>query len=189
MRTLRTDRLNLRRWEEADADFVFDMYSRWEVQRFIGGSAPRVMEDRSEAEDRIKTWRAMDHPVHGVWAIEAKEPRRLVGTLLLKGIPASGTDVPLQLSSDTEVGWHLHPDAWGTGYASEAASAVLEYAFDSGLERVIAVTNPANTASQNVCARLGMTHTGQSSAYYNTTCELFVLANPHSSRNPGGDPS
>ena len=180
MKNLRSDRLALRRWEELDADFVFDMYSRWDVQRFIGGAAgPRVMESRREAEDRINIWRDMDHPIHGFWAIEAQDPKRLVGTLLLKLIPASGQAVPLQPSSDTEIGWHLHPDAWGKGYASEAASAVLEYAFDRGLERVIAVTEPANSASQKVCARIGMAHAGPTSAYYNETCELFVLANPH----------
>ncbi|MEC5179517.1 GNAT family N-acetyltransferase [Arthrobacter sp. CG_A4] len=177
MKKLRSERLTLRRWEESDADFVFDMYSRWEVQRFIGGAAaPRVMESRSEAEDRINIWRAMDHPVHGSWAIEEQHSGRLIGTLLLKFIPASGLAIPLQPSSDTEIGWHLHPDAWANGYASEAASAVLEYAFDAGLGRVIADTEPANAASQKVCTRIDMTHEGLTSAYYNETCELFVSA-------------
>lgn len=108
-----------------------------------------------------------------------QEPRRLVGTLLLKFIPASGPAIPLQPSSDTAIGWHLHPDAWGNGYASEAASAVVEYAFEAGLERVIAVTAPASAASQKVCARVGKTHEGLTSAYYNERCELFALANPH----------
>lgn len=91
--------------------------------------------------------------------------------LLLKSIPASGTDgAP---SGDTEIGWHLHPDAWGHGYASEAAARVLRFAFEAGLEKVVAVTNPANTASQSVCRRIGMRHKGQTDAYYDTICELF----------------
>ena len=178
MRELRSDRLRLRRWEASDVGFLFDMYSRWEVQRFIGGaSVPHVMKCRSEAEERLGTWHALEHPVHGVWAIEGRDTR-LLGTLLLKLIPASGPDLPLQPSTETEIGWHLHPDGWGNGYASEAASLVLQHAFDSGLERVIAVTNPANAASKKVCTRIGMTHQGLTSDYYNATCELFVMASP-----------
>lgn len=54
MQILDTDRLRLRAWTDAttDVDFVFDTYSRWEVQRFIG-RVPRVMEHRSEAEAAI----------------------------------------------------------------------------------------------------------------------------------------
>jgi RimJ/RimL family protein N-acetyltransferase len=103
---------------------------------------------------------------------------RCSGTLLLKSIPASGETLPLQPSGETEIGWHFHPDYWGRGYASEAAGAVLAHAFDNGLERVVAVTAPANTASQRVCLRIGMTHRGQTNRYYNATCELFEATSP-----------
>ncbi|WP_314215055.1 GNAT family N-acetyltransferase [Pseudarthrobacter equi] len=190
---LETERLILRPWEPEDADFVLDLYSRWEVQRFIG-NPPRVMADRGEAEDRIRAWRAMDHPVHAVWAVRLKgtaqpsnpaQPKipghsrpALAGTLLLKSIPASGAELPLQPSGDTEIGWHFHPDHWGKGYATEAAAAVLRYAFAGGLPKVVAVTNPANAASQSVCTRIGLLHQGQTSRYYNALCELYQLANP-----------
>lgn len=173
MKTLVTDRLKLRPWSPDDADFVFDLYSRWEVQRFIG-AVPHVMADRAEAVDRISAWRAMEHPVHAIWAVEIAETGALAGTLLLKSIPASGDTTPLQPSGDTEIGWHFHPDYWHRGYASEAASAALQYAFDSGLTKVVAVTSPANLASQRVCTRIGMTPAGLTSDYYNATCELFV---------------
>ena len=196
---LETERLILRPWEPEDAGFVLDLYSRWEVQRFIG-NPPRVMLDRGEAEDRIRAWRAMDHAVHAVWAVQLKstahpsnppqqtnpaQPRNpghsqpaLAGTLLLKSIPASGAELPLQPSDDTEIGWHFHPDHWGMGYATEAAAAVLNYAFAGGLPKVVAVTNPANAASQRVCTRIGLLHQGQTSRYYNALCELYELANP-----------
>ena len=189
MKRLETKRLVLRQWEPEDADFVLDLYSRWEVQRFIGNH-PQVMRDRAEAEERIRIWRSigqldMAHPVHGIWAVELKEPAtpaRLTGTLLLKSIPASSGSLPLQPSGDTEIGWHFHPDHWGNGYATEAAAAVLAYALDSGLDKVVAVTAPANTASQRVCARIGMTHLGQTDKYYNALCELFEAKAPHQSK-------
>ncbi|HEY4268700.1 MAG TPA: GNAT family N-acetyltransferase [Galbitalea sp.] len=176
MRTLTTERLTLRPWTPDDADFVLDMYSRWEVQRFIG-LAPRLMENRSEALERIARWSAEDDPIQGIQAVEVTATGQLVGNLLLKSIPASG-DLPLQPSGDTEIGWHFHPDYWGNGYASEAASAGLALAWTGDLARVVAVTNPENSASQAVCLRIGMRHDGQTDRYYNATCELFVAERP-----------
>jgi RimJ/RimL family protein N-acetyltransferase len=175
--TLETERLILRPWEPADAGFVFDLYSRWEVQRFIG-NPPRVMTEQAEAEERIGAWRHMNHPVHAVWAVQLKDSSQLAGSLLLKSIPASGNSLPLEPSGDTEIGWHFHPGHWGHGFASEAAAAVLDYAFANGLRRVVAVTAPANAASQKVCGRIGMRHLGQTDRYYNSLCELFEATGP-----------
>jgi RimJ/RimL family protein N-acetyltransferase len=177
VQTLETDRLILRRWELEDANFVFDLYSRWEVQRFIG-NPPRVMTEWAEAEERIGAWRHMHHPMHAVWAVQLKDSGQLAGSLLLKSIPASGDSLPLQPSGDTEIGWHFHPDHWGHGFASEAAAAGLHYAFATGLRRIVAVTAPANTASQKVCGRIGMMHLGQTARYYNQLCELFEATAP-----------
>ncbi|GAB2529242.1 GNAT family N-acetyltransferase [Paramicrobacterium agarici] len=166
---LETDRLTLRSWTPQDADFVFDMYSRPDVRRYIGQG--HVMQERDEAVKLLERWSELQHPVHHIWAVERTADEQLLGALLLKSIPASGTgDAP---SGDTEIGWHFHPDAWGRGYASEAARRVLDHAWQAGLERVVAVTNPENVASMAVCRRIGMTHRGQSDAYYDTVCELF----------------
>lgn len=176
VRTLTTDRLLLRPWTDDDVDAVLDIYSRWDVMRYVG-TAPRLLEHRDEAAERVERWRAVDDGTHGVWAVvplgAAAEPAVPVGTILLKPIPASGTGEPPQPSGDTEIGWHLHPDAWGNGWATEAASAVLAHAFEQGLDRVVAVTHPDNAASQAVCRRIGMTHRGATDAYYDATCELF----------------
>lgn len=170
---LETDRLQIREWTPDDVDFVFDLYSRWDVQRFIGRT-PRVMIDHAEAEAMIARQRSVQDPVLGVWAVTAREDSRLLGTLLLKAIPASGPETPLSPSGDVEIGWHFHPEAWGHGYAAEAGSCGLKRAFDAGIEKVVAVTDPANIPSQNVAKRIGMIHQGRTDRYYNTTCELFV---------------
>lgn len=170
--TFETDRLFLRPWQSADVDFVFDLYSRWEVQQFIG-LVPRVVSDRAEAQERLDRMMALDDPVLGWWAIGRRDTGALVGALPLKPIPASGSTQPLKPSGDIEIGWHLHPDAWGKGFATEAATVMLAHAFDSGLQKVVAVTNPLNLASQAVCGRIGMAHLGLSDRYYNATCELF----------------
>jgi RimJ/RimL family protein N-acetyltransferase len=118
-------------------------------------------------------WHADDHPVHGIWAI-ATADGRLVGNLLLKPIPLSAGES--SGPAEVEIGWHLHPDAWGQGYATEAAQAVLHDAFDRGPAKVLAVTDPDNHASQAVCRRLGMTALGRTTRYYDTVNELFEKA-------------
>ncbi|RIJ58216.1 N-acetyltransferase, partial [Clavibacter phaseoli] len=79
---------------------------------------------------------------------------------------------------ETEIGWHLHPDAWGRGVATEAARRVLAHAAEGGLARVLAVTNPANAPSQAVCRRIGMRPLGRTRAYYDADCELFRVDLP-----------
>jgi RimJ/RimL family protein N-acetyltransferase len=175
-----TARLTLRAWRPDDADFAYDMYSRPEVQRYLG-RVPRVMADRSEAVAMIERLMALDEPVHGRWVAVRRDDAVAVGTVILKSIPASNglPDTPsaeLPPSGDTEIGWHFHPDAWGHGYATEAARAVLDHAYASSLTKVVAVTNPANLASQAVCLRIGLEARGLTSEYYNSECALFVGA-------------
>ena len=170
-RALQTARLILRPYEPADAAFVRDLYSRPDVRRYIGDGTQRVR-TMDEARAKITAWneRYLHEPVQGLWAV-ALQDGTIAGSVLLKPIPDSGTTA----ERDIEIGWHFHPDHWGHGYATEAARAVLKHAFASGLPRVVAVTNPANAASQAVCRRLGMTHLGLSSAYYDAACELFEI--------------
>lgn len=166
----------LRPWQVDDADFLLDLESRWDVVRFLG-AAPRTMTTRDEALASIARRRTTsEHYVHGIWLIADHDGTRL-GNLLLKPIPLSGGEHPTP-ATEVEVGWHLHPDARSHGYATEAAAAACTDAFARGLERVVAVTHPDNTASQAVCRRLGMRHLGTTARYMDTTTELFELLAP-----------
>jgi RimJ/RimL family protein N-acetyltransferase len=173
-----TERLDLRLWTEepADLDRVFDIYSRWEVSRWLGAK-PRAMADRDEALERVRRWR--DVPAEwggecGIWAVQVRDTGLVAGSVLFKPLPNSdGTP-----ARDIEVGWHLHPDSWGHGYATEAARAVIDRGFAAGLPEVFAVTHLDNTASQAVCRRLGMTPIGQTDRWYGLTVEAFRLGAP-----------
>jgi RimJ/RimL family protein N-acetyltransferase len=174
----RTERLDIRLWTEepADLDRVFDIYSRWEVSRWLG-AAPKAMADRDEARERVRRWRNPPsdwRPEYGVWAIEVRDTGLVAGTVLFKAVPNSDGSP----ATDTEVGWHLHPDAWGHGYATEAARAVVARGFEAGLTEVFAVTHPTNTASQAVCRRLGMSPLGETDRWYGITCAAFRLGAP-----------
>jgi RimJ/RimL family protein N-acetyltransferase len=171
-----TPRLVVRTYCDDDVDFVYDMYSRWEVQQYLG-SAPRVMESRDRAVEKVRELAACTpDQLLGAWAIVLRDDGRRLGTVLLKKLPLSEGIRPVDEHDDVEVGWHLHPDAWGHGYASEAGAGALRRAFQAGVDEVFAVTYPQNVASQAVCRRIGMTHLGSTDRYYDVTSELFRAA-------------
>jgi len=176
---LTTARLELREWTPSadDRAFLFDMYRRPEVRRYIGDG--HVMTGAAEVDALLERWTSLADGVLGVRAVTTTAGERL-GSVLLKRIPWSahaGAGRPAHI----EIGWHFHPDAWGSGYATEAAAAVLALAHDAGIERVVAVTHPDNGASQAVARRLGMSAGGLTRDYYDAECALFVSSAPVSS--------
>ncbi len=168
--TIRTERLVLRRMDLDDTDFLFDLFSRPDVARWSGAGKP--MTERAQAVERIEAQpgRAGDHPACGVFGVEVGE--ELVGMALLVPLPSSGVGA----RDDVEIGWHFHPDAWGHGYATEAARALVARGFSAGFEELYAVSDPDNERSQAVCRRLGMTDLGLRDDWYDTTTRAFVLA-------------
>jgi RimJ/RimL family protein N-acetyltransferase len=163
-----TERLVVRSWHLSDAEAFFDIYRRWEVARWLG-PARRALESLDEAEARVTRWAELNRSGtgEGRWAVERREDGRVVGTVLLVRLPDG--------DGEFEVGWHLHPDAWGHGYATESARGALEWGFRRGLSEVFAVVRPGNTASLAVCGRLGMEALGLTTRYYGTELALFRL--------------
>lgn len=171
-----TDRLIVREWTRQPADLarVFDTYSRWEVARWLGAQ-PRAMDDPAQAAASVDRWRAHyadSGGRYGCWAIEVRETGTVAGSVLLKPLPNSDGSTP----TDIEVGWHLHPDSWGNGYASEAARGAIAREFDAGTEEIFAVVNPDNDRSLAVCRRLGMSALGLTDRWYGMTLESFRIA-------------
>jgi RimJ/RimL family protein N-acetyltransferase len=159
----------IRDWRPDEAARFFDIYRRWEVARWLG-AAPAAMQGRDEADARIARWAELNAAdrSRGRWAVERKDDRSVVGTVLLVPLPDG--------DGELEVGWHLHPDSWGQGYASEAARAVLDRAFTAGVPEVFAVVRPDNAASLAVGRRLGMALLGRTDRYYQQELELFRAA-------------
>ena len=164
---LRTDRLRLRPWTASAADLarLRDLYGRQEVTRWLGGT-PSV--PPAELVERWATVHERD-PRFGCWAIELPDGS-VAGTVLFKPLPNGVGEV--------EVGWHLHPDSWGHGYATEAARAVIARGFAAGLPEVYAVVRPGNAASIAVCRRLGMQPLGRLRRWYDVELEAFRLMAP-----------
>jgi RimJ/RimL family protein N-acetyltransferase len=168
----RTDRLTARDWTRADVPAAFAIYGRDEVMRWLGAQPRRAVASITAMRERVDAMaeRAATRPGYGLWPLELRSTGEVVGAVLLQPLP--GDDV-------VEIGWHLNPDHWGHGYATEAGRGAVALAFGPrGLDRVVAVVDPDNDRSLAVCKRLDMMHLGQTSEYFGLTLELFELLRP-----------
>lgn len=167
-RELRTERLLLRGWRAGDAAAFAAMNADPEVMRHIA-SGPL---DRHASEElRARLAHEWARAGHGLWALERRDDGALLGFcgLALPGFArglAAGT---------VEVGWRLRRDAWGRGYATEAARAALDVAWRAlDLAHVVSLVHPDNARSLAVCERLGMRVVGRTT-HVGTGWSLLVL--------------
>lgn len=143
-----TERLILRDWREEDWAKFWQGTNTPEVMRWLGGVCDEAK--RQAAQERLMSYHR-DHG-HTFWVVERKKDAQVLGFCGLKRSNQAGGPLGLM-----EVGWRLRQDAWGQGYAKEAASASLDLAFDRfGADEVVAFTVQGNTASWGLMLRLGM---------------------------------
>ena len=169
-----TERLIVREWSDDPADTarIFDIYRHWEVARWIGMDEP--LREPEQARTVITRWLARyekNEHKYGPWAMQVKQTGAVAGTLLLGPLPEPSDGSAGR--GEVEVGWHLHPDAWGHGYATEAARVAVGRAFSAGVPGIFAVVRPGNEPSMAVCRRLGMRSIVLTSRWYDTELEGF----------------
>ena len=149
-----TERLVLRDWR-GDADWArfFAVTNTEPVMRWLGG----VLDEGGMAAPRERVAGCAAHHGHCFWLLERKpDGGPLAGDVLgfcgLKRANAPGSTVTGMM----EVGWRLREEAWGQGYAKEAARAAIDLAFTRfGAEELVALTVADNTASWGLMHRLG----------------------------------
>lgn len=145
---LETERLVLRDWREQDWAPFFAATNTSAVMRWLGG----VLDPARQAAVRQRLERYAADYGHTFWVVERKSDAALLGFCGLKRSNQAGGP-----QGEFEVGWRLREDAWGQGYAREAASAALDAAFGTfGASQVLALTVAGNTPSWGLMERLGM---------------------------------
>jgi RimJ/RimL family protein N-acetyltransferase len=140
---LETERLLLRPTGIGDIDEYVALSEDPEVTRFV------LALDRPQAEERLRAnqreWRERGH---GMFAVLDPRDGRFLGRAGLKYWPQF---------DETEVGWALRRDAWGQGYATEAARAILDWGFEVlPAPYFTAMIHPDNERSLHVARRLGL---------------------------------
>lgn len=145
---LNTLRLELRHFHILDAAPMYQVFGDEQVMRFGDGAQTKEWVQAwllTSLERYYRTWG------FGPYAVVERRSREVAGYCGLFYFP----DINGQ--PEVEIGYRLRRSAWGQGLATEAAEAVRSYAFTTlGLERLISIIDPANTASIRVAEKIGM---------------------------------
>lgn len=154
---LETERLVLRQFTENDVDNLVALNSDPEVVRF---TADREV-DRSVIQTQtLPQWFSYyeTYNGYGVWAAVEKASQAFIGWFIFRpAVHAAYFDPALANPTDIELGYRLHKAAWGKGYATEGAKALIAKGFSElGAQRIIAPALAANVASIRVLEKSGL---------------------------------
>jgi RimJ/RimL family protein N-acetyltransferase len=148
---LTTARLALRRITPDDLDWLAALYSDPDVMRYLGG-----VKDRAKAEEilNVRILQYYDeHPRLGIWMTVERATGASLGLHLLNHIRGE---------TIVQIGFTLAKSAWGKGFGTEMASAVLRYGFvDLRLPRIAGMASLQNHASQRVLLKIGLERRGE----------------------------
>ncbi len=147
-----TERLILRNWRASDLQPFARLNADPAVMEFF----PKALseEESNAMAARIKD--RIEREGWGLWAVERKDTGEFIG---FTGLSVPVADLPFMPC--VEIGWRLAKEHWGNGFATEAARAVLRFAFDElKLAEVVSFTAATNLRSQAVMRRIGMSNTG-----------------------------
>src|SRR5688500_1227 len=143
---LTTERLALRHFTADDLDWLAALYADADVTRYLGG-----LRDRAGAEQLLNVRILQyyrENPGLGIWMTVEQATGERVGYHLLNHI---------QGETIIQIGYGLAKSAWGKGFGTEMAAAVLRYGFaDLKLPRVAGITHVDNLASQRVLLKIGL---------------------------------
>jgi RimJ/RimL family protein N-acetyltransferase len=176
---LTTPRLHLRPFTLADQEAIHVVYADPQVMRYVGHGAHQTM---AETANALRIYGdVLNQRGYSFLAVIERATGALIGDGGLHPMGGVGPDV--------ELGYTLARSAWGRGYATELGRALIEYAFTVlRVPRVVAQVEPANTASRNVLAKLGMTEREERTAYGRPhllyAIEATPLAPPRGSSPP-----
>ncbi|CAH1203679.1 MULTISPECIES: GNAT family N-acetyltransferase [unclassified Paenibacillus] len=176
---LETERLAFSTWTREDYALAASLWEDPEVGKWIS-SKGYLSEDEVEARLEQEVKREQELGIQ-YWPIFEKESGQFVGCCGLR--PYKDRERVFEL------GFHLTRDQWGKGYATEAARAVIDYAFtQKGAEALFAGHHPANDGSGKVLRKLGFTYQGEE--FYEPTGKMhpsYILLNSDKQSERVGD--
>ncbi|MBD1843565.1 GNAT family N-acetyltransferase [Cyanobacteria bacterium FACHB-63] len=164
MQELETEHLWLRQFRYEDLDRMAEIFGDPEVMRFIASGTKTRSELEAAFPAMLERWKCQEF---GMWAVIEKASQTLLGRcglIYLDGTP------------EVELGYALDKAYWNRGMATEASIACLRFGFEKmGLERIVAIAQPANIASQRVMQKVGMTFE-KNAHYYKTDVVYYAIS-------------
>jgi ribosomal-protein-alanine N-acetyltransferase len=166
--TFATARLSLRPVRPDDVDDFHRLDRDPRVMRWIGSGTVETPASSAAAVARALRYGHL-YPGLGKLVAAERTSGRFVGWFSRNYLPGT---------VEVELGYRLLPEAWGQGYATEAATFLVQHALETiGLHRIIGVTHPDNLASQRVLQKAGLRDAGWGH-YYGRELRLFESCPP-----------
>jgi len=147
MVVLETQRLILRQYKDEDITPLHHIFSDPETMKFYPApfSIQQTQDWIKRNQDRYR------NDGYGLWAVCLKETNELIGDCGL-------VKQKINDNIEVEIGYHINKQYWSKGFATEAAKACKEYAFDKlGLNKLISIIDPKNVPSIRVAEKIGFT--------------------------------
>jgi len=161
MSSVLTERLALRRFTPADAANLLSLDGDPLVMRYLEGSTKSLAQVRDHVLPRLARCH-LRHPGFGYWAAEARNSAAFLGWFGLRPVTPAGGAMVCWPDADgptgvAELGYRLRHSAWGHGYATEGAVALVRLAFtELAAREVVATTMAVNTGSRRVLEKAGL---------------------------------
>jgi RimJ/RimL family protein N-acetyltransferase len=149
---LETDRMLLRRFTDDDVDLLVELDNDPAVMQFINGGLPVPREEI--VDETLPAFLSYYERFegYGFWAAIDKASGRFLGWFHFRPNVGDGDGL-----LEPELGYRLHREAWGRGFASEGSRALIDMGFERlGVERVHASTMAVNVGSWRVMEKAGM---------------------------------
>lgn len=166
---LTTDRLVVRDWSIEDASDALAIYGAQDVARWLTPAMDQVG-DAAAMRSVLAAWQEAQPNLltpRGRWAVQRVADGKVVGGLGIKLLPP--------FDDDLEISWQVRPDEWGNGYATEAARALIAWAFTQDTEELFAVSRQRNVRAVATAKRLGMQWVGETDKYYGLNLDVYRI--------------
>ena len=167
MISLNTKRLLLRPFLDTDLQNLIDLDTDPEVMRYIGSGKLSSLHELQELLPKLLK-RQESWADYGTWMADLSNGEN-IGWFTLKPLA--------QLDNDFEIGYRLKRKFWGQGLATEGSQFLVQYGFGPlNLKKIIGLTDPGNTGSQNVLKKSGLIYKGLIPNPFESTdgdCTLF----------------
>ncbi|MEQ1604338.1 MAG: GNAT family N-acetyltransferase [Pyrinomonadaceae bacterium] len=160
-----TERLRIEKIIPDDLPWLIELRSVPAVYRYMGG----IEKQNAEALTARMPFYLECHEKYGFGfsIMTLKSTGERIGTSGLQ---------PLEDSGEIEVGYNLAEKHWRQGYGYECAAAWIRYGFETaGLERIVAVADPANTGSWRIMEKCGMKYEG-TMKHYGMNCVQYAIS-------------
>ena len=157
-----TKRLTLRQFTAADAGDLLALDADPQVMRFLEPKTKSLAQIQSEVLPRFLACYGR-HPRFGFWAAHTRGDGSFIGWFGLRPVTPTGAamvdwpDAPPGATGVVSLGYRLRVSAWGRGYATEGAQALVRRAFtELDVRQIVATTMAVNTASRRVLEKAGL---------------------------------